>query len=266
MTGPGPLGGDRDAPVRVETSGGVAVVRIDRPKANALSTSVLLALARAFVAIRERPPGAVVLYGGERLFSAGAEVAELADPARAAALLDAFRLACDAIAAVPRATVAAVEGYALGGGLELALCCDLRVVADGARLGQPEVLLGVVPGAGGTQRLTRLVGPARAKDLVLTGRQVDAAEALRIGLADRIAERGEALDAAFALASGLASGARVAQGLAKAAIDGALDGPLEAGLAAERAAMDEALSTRDAAVGMASFLAEGPGKAVFRGE
>ncbi|MDA8291611.1 MAG: enoyl-CoA hydratase/isomerase family protein [Actinomycetota bacterium] len=233
MSGPGSRGKTPEAPVRVEERGGVAVVTIDRPRANALSTELLGLLADAVASLRDRPPGALVLYGGERIFSAGADVAELADPARAPGLLDAFRAACDALAGFPRPTLAALSGHALGGGLELALACDLRVVAGDARLGQPEVLLGILPGAGGTQRLARLVGPARAKDLVLTGRVVGAEEALRMGIADRSCAPGEALDAA---------------------------------LDAERAAMQAALATRDAAAGMASFLAEGPGKAVFRGE
>jgi len=249
--------------VRVEWHGAVALVRIDRPRSNALSTAVLTALAEEVERLGDDPPGALVLWGGDRLFSAGADVEELADSRRAPALLDAFRRACDSLVALPRATVAAVAGYALGGGLELALACDLRVVSQSARLGQPEILLGVVPGAGGTQRLARLVGPGRAKDLVLTGRQVAADEALRIGIADRVVPADVLIDAALALAGELAAGARLAQGLAKSAIDAAFDVPLEAGLAVERAAMDSALATRDAAAAMASFLRDGPGHAVF---
>ena len=259
--------GDADGAgsVEVERVGAVAVVRVDRPRANALSSALLDALVTALESLAADLPGAVVLWGGERVFSAGADVRELADPALAPGLLDAFRRACDALAGLPRTTIAAVAGYALGGGLELALACDLRVASEAARAGQPEILLGIVPGAGGTQRLARLVGPARAKDLVLTGRQVDMAEASRIGLVDRVVAPEDVLDGALLLATELASGAVVAQGLAKAAIDAWLGVALDAGLSIERTAIDAALATADAKAGIASFLREGPGKAVFVG-
>ncbi len=172
---------------------GVAVIRLDRPKANALSVAVLRQLEVAARALTVDPPGAVVVWGGERIFAAGADINEFTGRAEAVAVIRQFRAAFDALAAVPRVTIAAVCGYALGGGCELALACDLRVVADTAKLGQPEILLGIIPGAGGTQRLTRLVGPSRAKDLVVTGRQVGAEEALRIGLADRVVPAGRGL-------------------------------------------------------------------------
>ncbi len=174
------------------------------------------------------PPGAVVVWGGPRLFSAGADIAEFGGQSEAAAISRQFRAALDRLAAIPRATIAAVAGYALGGGCELALACDLRVAADTARFGQPEILLGLIPGAGGTQRLTRLIGPSRAKDLVMTGRQVDAEEALRIGLADRVVPADALFDRAVELAASLAAGAVVAQGLAKQAIDEGLDRSLAA--------------------------------------
>src|SRR3954447_4362501 len=197
---------------------GVALVRLDRPKMNALSSALLLELAAAAESLTENPPGAVVVWGGERIFAAGADISEVGGPEEGRTIGGGFRDALDAVAAIPRATIAAVNGYALGGGCELALACDLRVVADNAKFGQPEILLGIIPGGGGTQRLTRLVGSSRAKDIILTGRQVDAEEALRIGLADRVVPAGEVLDAALELASSLARGAVVAQGLAKRAI------------------------------------------------
>ena len=161
--------------------------------------------------------------------------------------------------------IAAINGFALGGGLELAMSCDLRIASEKARVGQPEILLGIIPGAGGTQRLTRLVGPAKAKELVWSGRQVRADEALAIGLVDRVVPAEELEDAALAWAAELAKGAVVAMGLAKQAIDEGLDGSLAAGLDAEATAFVEVFGTEDARTGVASFLEHGPGKATFQG-
>ena len=250
---------------------GVALLRLDRPKMNALSMGLLAQLAQAVDGLAADPPGAVVVWGGPRIFAAGADVSEFVDegtgrpsPERAAAVGAGFRRALDGLAALPVATVAAVNGYALGGGCELALACDLRVAGDDARFGQPEILLGIIPGGGGTQRLTRLVGPARAKDLVLTGRQVSADEALRMGLVDRVVPGPEALDAACALAAGLAAGPPAATALAKRAVDEGAGGALEQGLDLEQELFSEVFATDDAAVGVASFLESGPGKASFR--
>ena len=160
---------------------------------------------------------------------------------------------------------AAITGYALGGGLELALACDLRVVADDARLGQPEILLGIIPGGGATQRLPRLVGPSRAKDIVLTGRQVGAEEALRIGLADRVVPKSDVLDESLRLASELAQGARVAQVMAKRLVDAAPQTPLREGLDNESRAFVSVFDTDDARHGVESFLEHGPGRARFTG-
>jgi enoyl-CoA hydratase/carnithine racemase len=244
---------------------GVAVIRLDRPKANALSTELLSSLEEAARTLIEAPPGAVVIWGGERIFAAGADIAEFGGPAEARKVGGHFRAALDAVAAIPRATIAAVNGYALGGGCELALACDFRVAADNARLGQPEILLGIIPGGGGTQRLARLVGVARAKDLILSGRQVPAAEALAIGLVDRVVEPASVFDTALSWASSLAAGPVVAHGLAKRAIDLGLDGSLADGLALEQALFAEVFETSDAVTGVASFLESGPGKATFQG-
>ncbi len=207
----------------------------------------------------------MVVAGGERAFAAGADVTEFGGPDEARAVAVRFRAALDALAAIPRPVIAAIRGFALGGGLELALACDLRVAAESARLGQPEVLLGILPGAGGTQRLPRLVGPARAKDLVWTGRQVRADEALRIGLVDRAAPADEVDAVAIDWARTLGRGAVVAMGLAKQAIDRGLDGDLAAGLTLEADAFVDAFRTEDAATGVRSFLDQGPGRATFRG-
>jgi enoyl-CoA hydratase/carnithine racemase len=244
---------------------GVALITLDRPKANALSIGFLAEIEAAVDGLSADLPGAVVVWGGPRIFAAGADISEFGGPEEAIPYAARFRAAFDKLARLPRAVIAAVTGYALGGGCELALACDLRVVADTAKMGQPEILLGLIPGAGGTQRLPRLIGPARAKDLVLTGRQVDAGEALRIGLADRVAPAAETLDVALALAAQLAAGPLVAVSYAKALIDGGLDGPLGAGLDAETVRFVDVFRTDDAREGVKSFLEHGPGRATFHG-
>ncbi|HEX6568609.1 MAG TPA: enoyl-CoA hydratase-related protein [Acidimicrobiales bacterium] len=244
---------------------GVAVIRLDNPKVNALSTALLGQLEAAATALTDDPPGAVVVTGGDRLFAAGADIGEFGGPDEAREVGGCFVRALGAVAGIPRCVIAAVSGFALGGGCELALACDLRIASDKARLGQPEILLGIIPGGGGTQRLARLVGPSRAKELILTGRQVRADEALRIGLVDEVVPHDELHDRALALAAELAAGAVVAQGLAKRAVDRGLDGSLAAGIDREQQLFAEVFATDDARVGVASFLEHGPGKATFTG-
>lgn len=244
---------------------GVALIRLDRPKANALSMALLAELRDAALELHGDPPGAVVVWGGERMFAAGADITEFGGPQEAARVGGHFRAALDAVAAMPRVTIAAVNGYALGGGCELALACDFRVAADTSRFGQPEILLGIIPGGGGTQRLPRLVGPARAKDLIMSGRQVDAEEALRIGLADRVVPATDVLATALEWAAGFARGPGVAHALAKRAVDEGADGPLPAGLDLEHELFCRVFSTRDARAGVQSFVTQGPGRATFTG-
>ena len=208
---------------------------------------------------------AVVVLGSGRALAAGADITEFGDQDAARAIEATFRRAFDGVAAIPRPVIAGIRGFALGGGMELALACDLRVAADSARLGQPEILLGIIPGAGGTQRLPRLVGAARAKELVWSGRQVRADEALAIGLVDRVVPDAELEAAALGWATELATGAVAAMGLAKRAIDTGLDGSLSDGLDIEADAFVEVFGTEDAVTGVASFLEHGPGKATFSG-
>lgn len=245
-------------------SDGVALIRLDRPKANALSAAVLAQLHAIAKDLQQDPPGAVVLWGGRRIFAAGADIVELGDSG-AASVGASFADALGALAALPRATIAAINGYALGGGLELALACDFRVCATDSRFGLPEVLLGVIPGGGGTQRLPRLIGPSRAKELIFTGRQVRAEEALSIGLVNRAVAPDSVLDEALTWAAELAAGAVVAHGLAKTAVDAGLETTLAAGLDIEHDAFLAVAQTEDAARGIASFHENGPGKASFVG-
>lgn len=242
----------------------VALIRLDRPKANALSAAVLAQLHGVATTLHDDPPGAVVLWGGRRIFAAGADIVELGDSG-AGAVGASFTAALGALASVPRATIAAVNGYALGGGLELALACDFRVGAHDSRFGLPEVLLGVLPGGGGTQRLPRLIGPSRAKELIFSGRQIRAEEALSIGLVNRVVAPDDVLAEALAWAAELAAGAVVAQSLAKSAVDAGLETTLGEGLALEHEAFVAVAGTEDAARGLASFRENGPGKATFVG-
>jgi enoyl-CoA hydratase len=235
---------------------GVAVVRLKRPPANALSTAVLKELAETAAELTRDPAGAVVVTGSEKMFAAGADINEFGGEEEARVVGAHFREALDLLAAIPRATIAAINGYALGGGCELALACDFRVASPGAKLGQPEIKLGIIPGGGGTQRLSRLVGASRAKDLILSGRQVAADEALRVGLVDRVAE--SPLDEALAWAGELAAGATVAQALAKRAIDAGLDGSLADGLDLEQQLFTDVFRTDDAQIGVKAFLAKEP--------
>ncbi len=244
---------------------GVAVVTLANGKVNALSQALLAALHDVAEDLVASPPGAVVITGGERIFAAGADISEFGGPDEARVITAGFHRALDSVAAIPRFVIAAVSGYALGGGCELALACDYRIVGERAVFGQPEILLGTIPGGGGTQRLARLVGPSRAKELCITGRQVRADEALRIGLADEVVPGEELHDRALAVAAECARGAVVAQGMAKQAIDRGLAGSLGDGLRIEQELFTESFRTEDSQIGVRSFLDEGPGKARFVG-
>ncbi|MHB1067467.1 MAG: enoyl-CoA hydratase/isomerase family protein [Candidatus Nanopelagicales bacterium] len=254
--------------IEVSVDAGVATVLLNRPPMNALCIQMQQEIAAAAADLGSRTDvGAVVVYGGPKLFAAGADVKEMAgmtyqDMVRASVgLQDAFT----AVARIPQPTIAAVTGYALGGGCELAMCCDVRIAADDAQLGQPEILLGIIPGAGGTQRLPRLVGPSRAKELVLTGRFVRADEALAIGLVNQVVPSAETFVAAQELAARLASGPALALRAAKESIDRGIETDLETGLAIERQHFAALFATDDRQVGMDSFIASGPGKAEFTG-
>ena len=244
---------------------GVALVTLNNPKVNALSQAVLARLEEVAADLTANPPGAIVITGGDRLFAAGADISEFGGPDEADRIGAGFHRALDAVAAIPRFVIAAVSGYALGGGCELALACDYRIAGERAVFGQPEILLGIVPGGGGTQRLPRVVGPSRAKELMITGRQVKADEALRIGLADEVVPNEVLLDRSLALATEVARGALVAQALVKKAVDDGLSTDLADGLLLERRLFVESFRSDDSRIGVTSFLANGPGKAEFTG-
>jgi enoyl-CoA hydratase/carnithine racemase len=254
--------------VSVDVSDGVATITLDRPPMNPLSFQVQREIKDAAEEVGGRQDvGAVVLHGGPNVFAAGADIKEMVDMTYQDMVRASVGLqgAFDAVAAIPQPTIAAITGYALGGGCELALCCDLRIAADDAKLGQPEIRLGLIPGAGGTQRLPRLVGISRAKEIIFTGRFVDAEEALAIGLVNRVVPADAVYRTAVELAVRLARGPALAMRAAKQAIDSGLDADLATGLAIERLHFSGLFATEDRAIGMASFVEHGPGKAVFTG-
>jgi enoyl-CoA hydratase/carnithine racemase len=254
--------------VRLEVADGVGTIRVDRPKMNALSLQVQQEIRAAAEEASERDDvRAVVIWGGEKVFAAGADVKEMADMSHTDMIDISSRMQAGyvALARTPKPVVAAVNGYALGGGCELALCADIRIAADNATFGQPEILLGIIPGLGGTQRLSRLVGPSRAKDMIFTGRFVKADEALTIGLVDKVVPAEEVYAEAVKWASQFAHAASYALRAAKETIDRGLEVDLDTGLEIERQQFAGLFATRDRSVGMDSFVQNGPGKAEFEG-
>lgn len=255
--------------VEVTVDASVATVRMNRPPVNAIDLELLQAIKEAAIEVSDRRDiRAVVLWGGETSFAAGADVNVFLSWDHAEAVRQAAKIlqGLSAVAGINKPTIAAVTGFALGGGLELALACDLRFFAEDAKVGLPEMTLGIIPLGGGTQRLPRLVGPARAKELIFTGRIVGAAEALQIGLADRVVPAGEVYGKALKFATRLAEGPPHALAAAKAAVDRGLEVDLGTGLEIERMLGGDLFATKDRIIGMQSFLDNGPRQAKFEGE
>ncbi|WP_055493619.1 enoyl-CoA hydratase/isomerase family protein [Streptomyces sp. TP-A0356] len=252
--------------VHLEVAEGVGTLRLDRPPMNALDVATQDRLKELAEEITRREDvRAVVIHGGEKVFAAGADIKEMQAMDHAAMVLRsrALQESFTAVARIPKPVVAAITGYALGGGCELALCADYRIAAENAKLGQPEILLGLIPGAGGTQRLARLIGPSRAKDLIFTGRMVKADEALTLGLVDRVVPAEDVYAEAHTWAARLAQGPAIALRAAKEAVDTGLETDIETGLAVERTWFAGLFATVDRERGMRSFVEEGPGKAKF---
>jgi enoyl-CoA hydratase/carnithine racemase len=247
---------------------GVGTIRLDRPKVNALNAQVAAEIGAAVDAAgADESVRAVVVWGGPRVFAAGADVREMAelDAVEMYRYIGDFHDVMGRLERLAKVTVAAVNGYALGGGCELALACDLRVAASDARLGQPEIKLGIIPGSGGTQRLARLVGVGRAKELIYSGRFVGAEEALDIGLVTEVVSAEDVADRAAEVAGSYARGPTVALAAAKQAIQNGMEMDIANGLLLERHAFAALFATEDQKIGMASFLERGPDVARFVG-
>lgn len=254
--------------VSVSIDAGIATIRIDRPKVNALNAEIQDGLfAAASELAGDSSVRAAIITGGEKVFAAGVDIKEMEQMSyvdmvdRGTILQNGFA----SLAQLPFPTVAAIEGYALGGGFELAMTADFRIASTSATVGQPEVLLGLIPGAGGTQRLTRLVGQQKAKELIYTGRMVKADEALELGMVDKLVEPGTTHAAAVEMLTPMVAGPRVALRFAKEAINRGQDGDLSTGLAIETQLFTGLFATQDRAIGMTSFVENGPGKAAFQG-
>ena len=242
---------------------GVATLRLDRPKVNALNEQLASEIGEAVDRLRtDEDARAVIVWGGERVFAAGADIKEMEsqDATRMYRYIGRFQDVFTRLEELPQPTIAAINGYALGGGCELAMSCDFRICAEDSQLGQPEIKLGVIPGAGGTQRLPRLVGPAKAKEIIFSGRFVGAEEAERIGLVDRVVPAGEVYSSAVEMAESFARGPAVALMAAKQAIHNGLETDIRTGLLIERQAFAALFSTDDQKIGMRAFVDKEPAK------
>ncbi|HYT77885.1 MAG TPA: enoyl-CoA hydratase/isomerase family protein [Actinomycetota bacterium] len=255
--------------VRVEVEDGVATIRLDRPPMNAINDDLTRDLQEAATETAQREEvGAVVVWGGEKIFAAGADVKMMLtmSPREAKPMITTLQEVFNLVEEIPKVTIAAINGYALGGGCELAMSTDLRFAAEDSRIGQPEILLGIIPGAGGTQRLPRLIGPARAKDLIYSGRHVKADEAMQIGLVDAVFPAEEVYPKAVEAARRFARGPLQALRAAKMAVNWGARGDFRNGVVLERELFADLFSTEDQKIGMRSFLEQGPGKAEFSGK
>jgi enoyl-CoA hydratase len=250
------------ANVIVETHGAVGLIRLNRPQAlNALSAALMADLDAALEAFEADPAiGAIVLTGSEKAFAAGADIKEMRDKTFAEAFLDDFISKWERLTRVRKPVVAAVAGFALGGGCEIAMMCDFILAADTAKFGQPEIKLGVIPGAGGTQRLTRAVGKAKAMEMILTGRMMDAEEAERSGLVSRVVPAASLIEEAVKAAGSIAALSRPAVFAAKEAVNRAYETTLAEGVKFERRIFHSLFATEDQKEGMRAFAEKRPAK------
>jgi enoyl-CoA hydratase/carnithine racemase len=254
--------------IEIDKTTGVGTIRLDRPPMNAINDDVVRELE---VAAREATHNddvrAVVVTGGDKIFAAGADVKQMATrtPQQMMNYMAGLQGVFSQVEEIPKVVIAAINGYALGGGCELSLACDFRVMGDNGHIGQPEILLGIIPGAGGTQRLPRLVGPARAKDVIFSGKFLKAHEAQAIGLVDIVVPAEQVLPTALEMAARYAKGPTVALRAAKIAINRGLQTDLQNGLLIERELFVNLFATEDQKIGMETFIEKGPGQAEFVG-
>jgi enoyl-CoA hydratase len=254
--------------LEIDKDTGVGTIRLDRPPMNAINEQVVQELeVAARDAATDDAVRAVVVFGGDKIFAAGADIKEMAEaaPMDMMARMGGLQAVFTQVEEIPKVVIAAITGFALGGGCELSLACDFRVFADNGKIGQPEILLGIIPGAGGTQRLPRLVGPARAKDIIFSGRFLDCNEALAIGLVDVVVPQDQVYAKALEIAGRYAKGPTIALRAAKIAINRGLQTDLQNGMLIERELFVNLFATEDQKVGMRSFIEKGPGKAEFTG-
>ncbi len=254
--------------IQVELQGTTAIINLRRPPMNALNLQMQREIAEAARFVSGRVGiDAVVLYGGEKVFAAGADVKEMANITYADMAIAAHGLqsAFETVAKISQPTIAAITGFALGGGLELAMCADFRVAGDNVKLGQPEIMLGIIPGAGGTQRLPRLIGQSRAKELIFGGHMITADQAMNLGLVNQVAPPAQVLEAALNWANKFSGGPKLALAAAKRAIDNGANVDLRMGLSIESTEFAALFATEDQKTGMNSFVNDGPGKATFVG-
>jgi enoyl-CoA hydratase len=250
----------------VETTGRVGVIRLNRPNAlNALNTAMIAEIAAAVDAFEaDANIGCMVLTGSDKAFAAGADIKEMATKTYMEAFMGNFAATWDRVAHARKPVIAAVSGFALGGGCELAMQCDIIIAADTAKFGQPEIKLGIIPGIGGTQRLTRAVGKAKAMDLILTGRMMDAVEAERSGLVARIVPAADLVAEAMKTADTIAAMSLPSVMAAKEAVNRAFEISLAEGVAFERRVFHALFATEDQKEGMAAFVEKRPAKFVNR--
>jgi enoyl-CoA hydratase len=246
----------------VETRGRVGLIRLNRPQAlNALNAALMRELAHAVDEFEaDSNVGCVVITGSDKAFAAGADIKEMADKMFTEVFLGNFAATWDRVAHARKPIIAAVAGFALGGGCELAMQCDLIIAADNAKFGQPEIKLGIIPGIGGTQRLTRAIGKAKAMDLILTGRMMDAAEAERAGLVARIVTLASLFDEAIKVAETIASMSLPSVLAAKEAVNRAFETSLAEGVNFERRIFHSLFATADQKEGMSAFVEKRPAK------
>ena len=253
--------------IQTETRGRVGIIRLNRPKAlNALCAELVRELGQALDAFEADPGiGCIVLTGSDKAFAAGADIKEMKDQTYQDVFLkDFITVGWEKVSQVRKPIIAAVAGYALGGGCEMAMMCDFIIAADNAKFGQPEITLGTIPGAGGTQRLPRFIGKSKAMDLVLTGRMMDAAEAERCGLVSRVVPLAQLMDEAVAAAEKIAGMSLPATMVAKEAVNAAYETPLSQGVKTERRLFHSLFAFEDQKEGMAAFNEKR--KAVFKAQ
>jgi enoyl-CoA hydratase/carnithine racemase len=255
--------------LKVDITDGVATMTLNRPPLNPLNSELFMQIGQCADELAlDDEVRAVVITGGEKHFAAGADIKEMVDmtPVMISKFIGVGQASFSKVENIPKPVIAAINGYALGGGCELAIACDWRFAHEDAKIGQPEILLGIIPGAGGTQRMPRLIGPAKAKEIIYGGRMYDAQDCLEFGLVQKVVAGGDSvIEVAQKVAAKYAKGPAVALSMANKAINKGMECSIEEGLLIEAQGIAMCFASEDQTIGMRSFLEEGPGKAKFVG-